>query len=94
MRTESDSIGTIKVPDEVYWGAQTARSLIHFNIGEDRMSPEIHNFLHAVRLLTDVSASFVRHCLIGLELKQSQNRLFRESLSHVDYRTQPDYWIR
>ena len=25
---ESDSMGTIEVPDEVYWGAQTARSLI------------------------------------------------------------------
>jgi fumarate hydratase, class II len=36
MRTESDSMGTIEVPDEVYWGAQTARSLIHFNIGEVR----------------------------------------------------------
>jgi fumarate hydratase class II len=24
MRTESDSMGTIEVPDEVYWGAQTA----------------------------------------------------------------------
>jgi fumarate hydratase, class II len=41
MRTESGSMGTIKVPDEVYWGAQTARSLIHFNIGEDRMPPEL-----------------------------------------------------
>jgi fumarate hydratase, class II len=33
-------MGTIEVPDEVYWGAQTARSLIHFKIGEDRMPPE------------------------------------------------------
>jgi fumarate hydratase class II len=41
MRTESDSMGTIEVPDEVYWGAQTARSLIHFKIGEDRMPPEL-----------------------------------------------------
>jgi fumarate hydratase, class II len=41
MRTESDSMGTIEVPDEVYWGAQTARSLIHFDIGEDRMPPEL-----------------------------------------------------
>jgi fumarate hydratase, class II len=32
MRTESDSMGTIEVPDEVYWGAQTARSLIHFKM--------------------------------------------------------------
>ena len=41
MRTESDSIGTIEVSDDVYWGAQTARSLIHFNIGEDRMPSEL-----------------------------------------------------
>jgi fumarate hydratase, class II len=41
MRTESDSMGTIEVPDDVYWGAQTARSLIHFKIGEDRMPPEL-----------------------------------------------------
>jgi fumarate hydratase class II len=32
---------TIEVSDDVYWGAQTARSLIHFNIGEDRMPPEL-----------------------------------------------------
>ena len=41
MRTESDRMGTIEVPDDVYWEAQTARSLIHFNFGEDRMSPEL-----------------------------------------------------
>jgi fumarate hydratase class II len=41
MRTESDSMGTIEVPDNVYWGAQTARSLIHFNIGEDKMPSEL-----------------------------------------------------
>jgi fumarate hydratase class II len=41
MRTESDSMGTIEVPDDVYWGAQTARSLIHFKIGEARMPPEL-----------------------------------------------------
>jgi len=34
-RTETDSMGEIQVPDDRYWGAQTARSLIHFNIGGD-----------------------------------------------------------
>ena len=34
-------MGTIEVPDDVYWGAQTARSLIHFKIGEARMPPEL-----------------------------------------------------
>ena len=40
-RIESDSMGAIEVPANVYWGAQTARSLIHFNIGRDTMPPEM-----------------------------------------------------
>ncbi|MGE5196020.1 MAG: lyase family protein, partial [Anaerolineae bacterium] len=41
MRIESDSLGEIEVPKDRYWGAQTARSLIHFNIGLDRMPSSI-----------------------------------------------------
>src|SRR5579864_2863466 len=33
-RTESDSMGQIKVPSDKYYGAQSARSLIHFDIGD------------------------------------------------------------
>jgi fumarate hydratase class II len=40
-RSESDSMGTIEVPTNVYWGAQTQRSLHHFNIGCDVMPPEL-----------------------------------------------------
>ena len=40
-RLESDSMGEISVPHEAYWGAQTARSLIHFDIGEDILPPEM-----------------------------------------------------
>ena len=40
-RTETDSMGPIEVPADRYYGAQTARSLIHFNIGRDIMPPEI-----------------------------------------------------
>jgi fumarate hydratase, class II len=40
-RTESDSMGSIEVPADRYWGAQTQRSLHHFSIGEDRMPVEI-----------------------------------------------------
>jgi fumarate hydratase, class II len=32
-RVESDSMGTIEVPSDKYWGAQTQRSLHHFSIG-------------------------------------------------------------
>jgi len=40
-RTESDSMGKIEVPTDRYYGAQTARSLIHFDIGRDTMPPEL-----------------------------------------------------
>jgi fumarate hydratase class II len=40
-RTESDSMGKIEVPADRYYGAQTARSLIHFDIGHDTMPPEL-----------------------------------------------------
>ncbi len=32
-RVESDSMGEIEVPSDRYWGAQTQRSLHHFDIG-------------------------------------------------------------
>ena len=40
-RMESDSMGEIKVPADKYYGAQTARSLINFNIGWETMPREI-----------------------------------------------------
>src|SRR6266849_2990288 len=40
-RTESDSMGKLEVPADRYYGAQTARSLIHFAIGKDVMPPEL-----------------------------------------------------
>src|SRR6059058_598043 len=41
MRGESDSMGTIQVPSDKYWGAQTERSLMHFDIGFDVMPREM-----------------------------------------------------
>lgn len=35
FRIETDSMGSIEVPEERYYGAQTARSLNYFNIGQD-----------------------------------------------------------
>ena len=37
VRIESDTMGTIEVPSNHYWGAQTQRSLHHFEIGHDTM---------------------------------------------------------
>ena len=40
-RQEKDSIGTIDVPADRYWGAQTQRSFTNFDIGGQRMPDEI-----------------------------------------------------
>jgi len=39
-RIENDSMGEVKVPSEVYWGAQTERSRNNFKIGRDASMPE------------------------------------------------------
>jgi fumarate hydratase class II len=43
MRQEFDSLGQVEVPADRYWGAQTQRSLEHFNIGHDRMPKEVYH---------------------------------------------------
>ncbi len=40
-RIERDTMGEISVSSTAYYGAQTARSLIHFAIGEERMPREV-----------------------------------------------------
>ncbi|MDT7779435.1 MAG: fumarate hydratase, class [Acidobacteriota bacterium] len=41
VRVESDSMGQVEVRGDRYWGAQTERSLHHFNIGFDVMPREM-----------------------------------------------------
>lgn len=40
-RIEKDTMGEIKVPSNMYYGAQTARSLMNFKIGGDRFPREL-----------------------------------------------------
>ncbi|MGC4862005.1 class II fumarate hydratase [Micromonospora sp. DT68] len=42
-RREFDSMGTVEVPADRYWGAQTQRSLAHFSIGDDLMPKEVYH---------------------------------------------------
>ncbi|HEX8494086.1 MAG TPA: class II fumarate hydratase [Pyrinomonadaceae bacterium] len=41
VRVETDSMGEVEVAADKYWGAQTERSLLHFNIGDDVMPREM-----------------------------------------------------
>jgi fumarate hydratase class II len=43
LRSEFDSMGTVDVPADRYWGAQTQRSLTHFSIGGDRMPKAVYH---------------------------------------------------
>jgi len=40
-RVEKDTMGDVEVPAEKYFGAQTARSLVNFDIGDDKMPRSI-----------------------------------------------------
>src|SRR5437660_2154415 len=52
-RIETDSMGEIEVPADKYYGSQTERSLIHFNIGFDTMPREM---IRALGLLKKAAA--------------------------------------
>jgi len=55
-RTEVDSFGPIEVPRKALWGAQTARSLRFFEIGEQRMPlPLIHAIAEIKRAAAEVN---------------------------------------
>jgi len=53
FRTESDSLGEVKVPADKYYGAQTMRSLHHFSIGQEHMPIEV---IHAFGCLKKAAA--------------------------------------
>lgn len=53
QRIERDTMGEIAVPADAYYGAQTARSLIHFAIGDERMPIEV---IHAMAILKKAAA--------------------------------------
>jgi fumarate hydratase, class II len=57
IRMESDSMGEIEVPADRYWGAQTQRSLHHFDIGTETMPKSL---IRAFGVLKGASASVNR----------------------------------
>ena len=60
IRIESDSMGEIGVPADKYWGAQTQRSLVHFDIGGDLIPIEV---IHAFAVLKKAAAE--ANCRLG-----------------------------
>jgi fumarate hydratase class II len=49
IRIEQDTFGSIEVPADCYWGAQTQRSLQFFAIGQDRMPLDVIRALGLIK---------------------------------------------
>ncbi len=77
MRQESDSMGTIEVRADAYWGAQTQRSLHFFAIGGDRLPREM---IRAVGLLKKAAAEVNRD--LG-KLTDEKARLIMQAADEV-----------
>jgi len=72
-RIETDSMGAIEVPSENYYGAQTARSLIHFDIGEGTWPRDVmpKQVIKAMAVLKK-SAALVNHDLGKLDADRTR----------------------
>jgi fumarate hydratase class II len=55
FRTEKDTMGTVQVPSDVYWGAQTQRSIENFKIAQD-ISRMPHEIIEAFAYLKKAAA--------------------------------------
>jgi len=76
-RIETDSMGEIEVPADRYYGAQTARSLIHFDIGTETMPREI---IRGMGILKKASA--IVNAELGL-LPEDKKDLIAKSADEV-----------
>jgi fumarate hydratase class II len=77
FRTESDSLGEVKVPSAMLWGAQTQRSLEHFSIGHDLIPREM---IAAYATLKKAAAN-ANHA--GQRLDDNQHRLIVRTCDEI-----------
>jgi len=71
IRTETDSFGTLEVPNEMYYGAQTARSLMNFPIGGEQLPRPL---VHALGVIKQAAA----------KVNRSQNNLEADLADAID----------
>ncbi|MBQ2489334.1 MAG: class II fumarate hydratase, partial [Bacteroidales bacterium] len=71
-RKERDSMGIVEVPSEKYWGAQTQRSLLNFQIGDVRMPVAV------IRQLANVKkAAACANCDAGVLSAEKRDLIVR-----------------
>jgi fumarate hydratase class II len=64
MREETDSLGVVLVPADKLWGAQTQRSLEHFNIGHDLIPMEMITSYAILKKQQERLSGFVVGCVV------------------------------
>jgi fumarate hydratase class II len=77
VRTETDSLGEVRVPADKLWGAQTQRSLEHFSIGRDLIPREM---IAAYAILKKAAANAN---YAGKRLEDRQQRLIVQTCDEI-----------
>jgi fumarate hydratase class II len=89
VRIESDTMGSIEVPADHYWGAQTERSLHHFAIGHETMPPAL---IRAFGVLKLASAQ-VNHALGKLD-EERASLIEQAALEVIDGKLMGEFPLR
>lgn len=88
-RIETDSMGEIAVPVDVYWGAQTQRSLLHFDIGFDVMPREL---IRALGILKKAAA--IVNCDLGKLSEDKKDLIVRAADEVIDGKLDAHFPLR
>jgi len=80
-RIEEDSLGEVEVPADRYWGAQTARSLANFKIGDERMPREL---IRALGVLKQAAAK--SNAELGVLSQETGDLIVRVAQEVIDGR--------
>ena len=86
FRLEKDSIGTIEVPKNALWGAQTQRSIKNFALGDELIPLEL---IYAITLIKKAAAiannnlGYLDNKKKDLIKKLTTERLARQNLTKV-----------
>ena len=72
VRIEKDTMGEVQVPVDVYWGAQTQRSIAHFKIGNTLMPIEL---IHSLALAKKAAA--FANCQLGALSEEKRDLIVR-----------------
>ena len=89
FRTESDTMGTIEVRSDRYWGAQTERSLHHFEISDETMPPAL---IRSFGILKSASAQ-VNEALGKLD-KEKSSLIQRAAAEVIDGTLMDEFPLR